>query len=197
MSHVCILTEPRSFASPFSVHPAMTASILNPFMSNVSLKLPWCLAMAMAQEQQPPWVQNQLTVNSHNIQLQVYILEVQVLPLLAVIIIILLIVEPFFFTSPCGSWLYRVAQTCMPSVTLWDAETWRWQLYLKFLLPANVWVHRESESDLKKLQSRHRSSVLLLFVFCNLCTLLINKIANRDIKLLVLFNCIPIIVVSN
>lgn len=84
-----ILIEPRSFASPSSIHPAMTASTLNSFKSHASLKLPWCLAMAMAQEQQPLWVQTQLAVNSHNIQHQVYVFEVQVLPLLAVIIIIL------------------------------------------------------------------------------------------------------------
>lgn len=93
-----ILIEPRSFASPWSVHPAMTASTLNSFKCNASLKLPWCLAIVMAQEKQPLWVQTQQAVNLHNIQHQVSILEVQVLLLLAVSSIILLIEESCFFT---------------------------------------------------------------------------------------------------
>lgn len=106
-----ILIEPRSFASLCSVHPAMTASTLNSFQCNASLKLPWCLAMVMAQEQQPLWVQTQRAVSSHNIQHQVYILEVQVLLLLAVIIKILLIEEPCFFTLTFTLSL-RVVQSC-------------------------------------------------------------------------------------
>lgn len=38
----------------------------------------------------------------------------------------------------------------MPLVPPWEAETERWQLYLKFTLPANVWVHRDLQSDLRK-----------------------------------------------
>lgn len=60
------------------------------------------------------------------------------------------------------SWLplYRGAQTHTPSVSLWEAETQRWQLNPKFVLPANVGVLREPQPrDLEQLQSR-RSSVV-------------------------------------
>lgn len=63
----------------------MTASTLDSFKSCASLEVPCGLTMAMAQEQQPLRVQTQLTVNSHDIHHQVSVLEVQVLPLLAMI----------------------------------------------------------------------------------------------------------------
>lgn len=62
--------------------------------------------------------------------------------------------------------------------------------------PATLWVHRESESDLKKLQSRHRVLCCHFSVFCSLATLLINIWANKEIKTWILFNSIPLIVVN-
>lgn len=72
LSPECILIEPRSFASPSSVHPAMTASTFQSFKSNAS-EAPLVHGHGHGPGTTALWVQTQLAVNSHNIQNQIYI----------------------------------------------------------------------------------------------------------------------------
>ena len=148
-------TEPGSMVSTSSTDPAMTASIPKPLQVWSFSAAPLAHGHSRAPGTAAPVDAHSLAVSFCKIHHPASILETQALPLLSVISICSLTLT---LTLRLNVALVRLAQTHIPSVPPWEAETEWWQIHLNSTLTAGGLI----PSVLKKLQSRQQRSLEVL-----------------------------------